>query len=163
VKEEHMDAFKAGDVFEVALQIEKHGEKFYRHAADLTDDPKIEDVFSLAADEEAKHRKVFEAMASKVAADYTPPESYPGEYSNYVRAYADSLIFPEDRMKAEFDGIKNVEDAVEFAIQREIESILYYLEMKNFVPGPQRNEVDKIIEEERRHYLKMSDLKRVIG
>lgn len=158
-----MDVFKAGDVFEVALQIENHGERFYRHAVTLTDDPKTKEVFSFAADEEAKHRKLFEAMAAKVEKDYQPPESYPGEYCNYVRAYADNLVFPEQEPDAQFSGIKNVEDAVEFAIQKEIESILYYLEMKNFVPAPQRDEVDRIIEEERKHYLRLSDLKRTIG
>jgi rubrerythrin len=158
-----MDVFKAGDVFEVAIQIENHGERFYRHAVDLTDDPKMKDVFSFAANEEAKHRKVFEALAVKVEKDYTPPESYPGEYCNYVRAYADNLVFPEDKMEASFSKITTVEDALEFAIQKEIESILYYLEMKNFVPASQREEIDRIIEEERLHYLRLSDLKRNLG
>jgi rubrerythrin len=163
VKEAQMDVFKAGDVFEVALQIEDHGERFYRHATGLTDDPKIKEIFNFAADEEAKHRKLFEAMAAKVEKDYKPPETYPGEYCNYVSAYADNLVFPQGKAESEFSGIKNVQDAVEFAIQKEIESILYYLEMKNFVPGPQREEVDRIIEEERKHYLRLSDLKRTIG
>lgn len=158
-----METFEAGDVFEVALQIEKHGERFYRRAVNLTDDPKMKDVFSFAADEEAKHRKLFEAMAAKVGKDYKPPESYPGEYCNYLKAYADNLVFTEEKMEAQFSGIKNVEDALEFAIQKEIESILYYLEMKNFVPAPQREEVDRIIDEERQHYLKLSDLRRSIG
>jgi hypothetical protein len=35
--------------------------------------------------------------------------------------------------------------------------------MKNFVPAPQREEVDRIIDEERQHYLKLSDLRRSIG
>ena len=158
-----METFEAGDVFEVALQIEKHGERFYRHAVNLTDDPKMKEVFSFAADEEAKHRKLFEAMAAKVEKDYKPPESYPGEYCNYVRAYADNLVFPEEKMEAQFSAIRNMEDAVEFAIQKEIESILYYLEMKNFVPASQHEEVDRIIEEERKHYLNLSDLKRSTG
>jgi rubrerythrin len=157
-----MENLEAGDVFEVAIQIEKHGEKFYRYAAGLTDNPKMKEVFGYAADEEAKHRKIFEKMAEKVEADYKPPESYPGEYCNYVRAYSDNLVFPEDELNQQFKAIKAVEDALEFAIQKEIESILYYLEMKNFVPASQREEVDRIIEEERKHYLRFTDLKRTI-
>jgi len=158
-----MDVFKAGDVFEVALQIETHGERFYRHAMTLTDDPRTKEVFGFAADEEAKHRKLFESMAAKVEKDYKPPETYPGEYCSYVTAYAENLVFPDEKQDAQFSSIKTVEDAVEFAIQKEVESILYYLEMKNFVPASQRDEVDRIIEEERRHYLKLTDLKRSIG
>lgn len=158
-----MDVFKAADVFEVALQIEKHGERFYRHAMTLTDDSRAKEIFGFAAEEEAKHRKLFESMAAKVEKDYKPPETYPGEYCSYVTAYAENLVFPDEEQDAKFGAIDTVEDAVEFAIQKEIESILYYLEMKNFVPAHQREEVDRIIEEERKHYLKMSDLKRTIG
>ena len=158
-----MENIQAGDVFEVAIQIERQGEKFYRYAAGLTDDPKVKEVLIFAAGEEAKHRKIFEAMAEKVGADYKPPESYPGEYCNYVRAYSDNIVFPADKMEAEFRKITNLSDAVEFAIQKEIESILYYLEMKNFVPASQRADVDKIIEEERKHYLRLTDVKREIG
>ena len=158
-----MENLQAGDVFEVAVQIEKQGEKFYRYAAGLTDDSKVKEVLVYAAGEEAKHRKIFEAMAEKVGADYKPPESYPGEYCNYVRTYSENIVFPADKMEAEFGEITNLGDAVEFAIQKEIESILYYLEMKNFVPASQRADVDRIIEEERKHYLRLTDLKREIG
>lgn len=43
---------------------------------------------------------------------------------------------------------------------REIESILYYIDAKSLVPEGQRCEIDKIIDEERRHYLKLVDLKK---
>ena len=158
-----METLEAGDIFEVALQIEKHGERFYRHAITLTDDPKVKEVFGFAADEEAKHKKLFEGMAAKVEADYKPPESYPGEYCNYVRAYANNLVFPEEKLEAQLNSIRTAEEAVEFAIQKEIESILYYLEMKNFVPASQKQEVERIIEEERKHYLRLADLKRSVG
>ena len=111
----------------------------------------------------SRGRNFIDTRSTKVEADYKPPETYPGEYCNYVRAYAQNLVFPEEKMEAQFNGIKTIEDALEFAIQKEIESILYYLEMKNFVPTSQREGVDRIIEEERKHYLKITDLKRNIG
>jgi rubrerythrin len=162
MKEVDMDAFKAADVYEVAMQIEENGEKLSRHATGLTDDAKMRDVFNYLADEEVKHRKTFEGMVSKVG-HYKPPESYPGEYCSYVRAYADGIVFPADRMEQELTKIESLADAVEFGIQREIESILYYLESKNFVPETQQEDIDKIIEEERRHYLRLIDLKRELG
>ena len=47
-----------------------------------------------------------------------------------------------------------------FAIRREIDSINYYNEIKSFVPEEQRNLVEEIIEEERRHFLKLSEFKK---
>ena len=49
-----MDAFKAADVYEVAMQIEENGAKLYRHATGLTDDPKMKDVFDYCPLEWAK-------------------------------------------------------------------------------------------------------------
>jgi rubrerythrin len=157
-----MDAFKAAEVFEVAIRIETNGEKIYRHALSLTEDPKTKSIFGHLADEEVKHRKTFQAMASQVA-HYSPPEKYPGEYDAYVRAYAEQIVFAPEKMQAELARIKTVDDALEFAIQREIESILYYLEIRNFVPETQRKEVDRIIDEERKHYLRLNDLRRTMN
>jgi len=154
-----MDAFKASEVFEVAVQIEQNGEKLYRHAVNVTDDPKMKDVFNYLAEEEVKHRGLFEALAEKVE-HYQPPEAYPGEYCSYVRAYAEGIVFSPEKMEQELAKIKSAGDAVEMGIQREIESILYYLEIKSFVPKNQWEDVDRIIEEERTHYLRLVDLKR---
>ena len=157
-----MNTFKASEMFQVAMRIEENGERLYRHAVNLTADSKMKDLFNFVADEEVKHKKTFEAMLSKVE-DYEPPESYPGEYFAYLKTYAENLVFPEAQMEREIAKIKEIGEALEFAIQREIESILYYLEARGFVPESQRPEIDKIIEEERRHYLKLVDLRRSIN
>jgi rubrerythrin len=159
VKEERMDTLKARDIYEVAVQIESTGEKLYRHAVSVTDDSRMKEMFTYLADEEVKHQKLFEDLAKKVE-HYQPPETYDGEYCAYVRAYSERLVFTPDKMEKEMARIKGADDAVEFGIQREIESILYYLEVRNFVPENQRADVDKIVDEERRHYLKLIDLRR---
>jgi len=154
-----MDIFKASDVYETAIQIEGNGEALYRHAVKVTGDSKMKELFNYLADEEVKHKRLFEGLAKK-AEHYNPPETYDGEYCSYVRAYSEGLVFTPDKMEKELGRIKNAEDAIEFGIQREIESILYYLETRNFVPEKERADVDRIIDEERRHYLKLVDLRR---
>jgi rubrerythrin len=154
-----MDTFKASEIFQIATRIEDNGERFYRHAVTLTDDRKIKDLFVFLADEEVKHKRTLEGMLSKIE-DYQPPESYPGEYFAYLRAYAEELVFTPQRMEAELARINDVESAIEFAIQREIESILYYIEARGFVPERQKSEVDRIVDEERRHYLKLVEVKK---
>jgi rubrerythrin len=157
-----MNTFKASEMFQVAMRIEENGERLYRHAVNLTDDTKMKDMFNFVADEEVKHRKTFEGMLSKIES-YQPSESYPGEYFAYLKAYAENVVFPEDQMERELAKITDVGGALEFAIQREIESILYYLEARGFVPESQRSEIDRIIEEERRHYLKLVDVRRSLN
>lgn len=154
-----MDTFKASEVYEVAMQIESNGEKLYRHAVGCTDDAKMKEVFTYLADEEVKHKRLFEGLAKKVE-HYQPPETYDGEYCKYVREYAKGIVFTPDNLDKELCTIGSANDAVEFGIQREIESILYYLETRNFVPESQRADIDRIIDEERKHYLRLIDLKR---
>jgi rubrerythrin len=162
VKEVKMETFRASEVYEVAVQIEQNGEKLYRHAASVVDDPKLKDVFGYLADEEVNHQRLFEGLAKKVE-EYQAPETYPGEYCSYVRAYAEGVVFPPAKMDEEMKKISSAADAVEFGIQREIESILYYLEVRNFVPENQREDIDKIIQEERKHYLRLVDLRRDVN
>ncbi|MCK4255463.1 ferritin family protein [candidate division WOR-3 bacterium] len=151
--------FKASEIFQFAIRIEENGERFYRNMAQKIKNTNMEKVFTFLANEEVKHKKTFENMVSKIE-KYEPPESYPGEYFTYLRAYADNIIFSQRKLEEEMSKINGVISAVDFAIQRELDSILYFLEMKNFIPESQRNLIDGIIEEERRHFVKLSELKK---
>lgn len=154
-----MSTFKASEIFQIAMKIEDNGEIFYRHAGSVTDDAKMKEMFGFLADEEVKHKDTFEGMLSKIE-HYEPPERYPGEYFAYLRAYAEGLVFSPEKLKAEMAKVTDVAGAIDFAIQREIESILYYLEAKGLVPESQRDKIDKILDEERRHYLKLVEVKK---
>jgi len=47
-----------------------------------------------------------------------------------------------------------------FGIQRELDSTLYFHEIKKFVPKSQHNLIDRIIDEERKHFSKLSELRK---
>jgi len=71
-----------------------------------------------------------------------------------------NLIFTKDVMDKQLAGIKDTVAAFDFAMQRELDSILYYHEIKNLIPQAQHEAVDKIIEEERKHYALLCDMKK---
>jgi len=150
--------FKPAEIFQFAIRIEENGEMFYNTVADQLNEKEVKELFKALAGEEVKHRKTYENLLSTVE-NYDPPEVYPGEYYDYLRAYADNHIFPAEKMKKEIKGINTAEAALNFAMAREIESILYYQELKNNVPQSERSKIDTIIEEERRHYVKLSGCK----
>jgi rubrerythrin len=85
-------SFNASEILQFAIKIEENGEEFYRLMAEKLKKKELKDVFNYLADEEVKHRKIFETMASRVQ-HYEPPESYPGEYFAYLNAYADEYVF----------------------------------------------------------------------
>ncbi|OYD15867.1 hypothetical protein CH333_04745 [candidate division WOR-3 bacterium JGI_Cruoil_03_44_89] len=154
-----MSIFEASEIYQFAIRIEENGERFYHQMAQKIENANMEKVFTYLANEEVKHKKTFEDMVSKIE-KYEPPESYPGEYFSYLRAYTDNIIFSQAKLEEEMSKIKDAISAIDFAIQRELDSILYFLEMKNLVPVSQRNLIDGIIEEERRHFVKLSGLKK---
>jgi rubrerythrin len=153
-----MSIFKPSEVFQFAIRIEENGETFYRTMASKLKDPAIQDLFTALADEEVKHKKTYEGMVSNIE-KYEPFETFPGEYFEYLRAYANNHIFAQDVLQKEMNKIHDPAAALQFAIQRELDSILYYQEVKNLVPENQRNVIDKIIDEERKHYMKLSGCK----
>lgn len=154
-----MNLLRACDVLQFAIRIEENGEKIYHQFSKTMEDNDVKKLFSYFADEEVKHRETFEAMVSKIE-KYEPPQSYPGEYFAYLRAYADNIIFTPEKLDKELAKISDAVSAIEFSIRREVDSILYYLEVKNFIPENQHNVIYKVLDEERSHYLKLTELKK---
>lgn len=156
-----MSLFKPSEVFQFAIRIEENGEKFYRQMVQKFDHPKVKELFSFLADEEIKHKKIYEEMVSSIE-KYEPFETFPGEYFAYLRAYADNIIYTQKKLDEETANIKDINAAIDYAINTELDSILYYQEAKNLVPENQRTTIDGVIEEERRHFVKLSEIKKTI-
>jgi rubrerythrin len=153
--------FDASEIFQLAIRIEENGEKYYRHMSKVLKDTKVKDLFNYLADEEVKHKKLFELMVSKIE-KYEPVESYPKEYFAYIRALADDVIFNERKLDEDLKKIEDAVSAIDFAKEKESNSILYYQGVRNLVPENQRNSINSIIDEERSHFTELSNLKKLL-
>jgi rubrerythrin len=155
-----MRVFEASDIVEIAIRIEENGANFYKFAEQLAKQEEAKKLFAQLAIEEVKHKKIFEGILAgldKVA----PPEGYEGEYSAYLRDYVDNnIIFTKEVMDKELAKVKDTLAAIDFAIKRELDSMLYYHEIKRFVPAAQYAALDQIIAEERKHFSKLSEIKK---
>ncbi len=150
-----MSLFAPSEIFQFAIRIEENGEKFYKRMAGKFPDREMKKMFNALAEEEVKHAQTYKKMVSKLE-KYEPFESFADEYFEYLKAYADKLIFDEKSSRAEVYEINDLKKALDFAIDKELDSILYYQEMKNLVSEGQRPQIDKIIEEERKHFVRLS-------
>ena len=149
--------FDISEIFQFAIKIEENGEKFYRYAVQIAKDENTKQIFEYLADEENEHKITFQKILSKIK-KYEPIETYTGEHALYLQAYINNIIFSD--LDEEIAGVKDTLSAIKFGIQRELESILYYQEIKNFTKN-QQELIDPIIEEERRHFSKLSELKKI--
>ncbi len=157
-KGENMHTFTAGDVIQFAVRLEENGELFYRKAAEAANDKTVADLFKRLADDETQHKKTFEGLLSRIKW-IEPAESYPGEYFAYLKNYMDGRVVFSTDLKGELPDIQDMAGALGFAIQRELDSILYYQELKAFVPEKDFGTLDKIIAEERRHFAELTKAK----
>ena len=90
-----------------------------------------------------------------------PPERYDGEYSEYLHSYVDNnFVFTKEAMDKELAKLTDTIGAFDFAIQRELDSILYYHEIKKLVPEGQHAAIDQIIDEERKHFTLLANMKK---
>jgi rubrerythrin len=151
-----MSIFNAREMFEFAIRIEENGEKFYRKMAGKFDDKGVKELFINLANAEIEHKKIFQNMSS-VLGDFNPPKEYKDDFYSYLDAYTSNLIFSFDNFEEEISKIEDLESAFSYAIDIEMNSILYYQEIKNLVTQDQHDIIEKIIDEERRHFITLSE------
>ncbi len=158
-----MSVFTASDIMEVAIRIEENGVNFYKFAEQIAKQDDAKKLFAGLAQAEVAHKKTFEKLFAGMEKSNLP-ESYEGEFSAYIRSYVDNnLIFTKEIMDQQLAKVTDTKAALEFAIQRELDSILYYHEIKRLVPAAQHESIEKIIEEERKHFMNLTAMKKSLA
>ena len=134
--------------------MERNGAAFYRNAADSVEDSTVKEFLLEFAAMEDEHEKTFiELRKELTAAEKTPTVFDPNnESALYLKALADTRVF----FKKEIDT-STVEGIFKSAITAEKDSIVFYLGMKDLVPGALgKGKMDGIIKEEMGHIKVLS-------
>lgn len=150
--------FDASEIFQLAIRIEENGEKFYNRMSEKFDDLALKKLFAFLATEEIGHRKFYEKILSDITS-LQPRENYPAEYFSYLRSYADNVIFSQKEFDKKIGEISSARAAIDFAIGAELQSILYYQEIKRMVSEDKHAKIDQIVDEERRHFVQLSHIR----
>ncbi len=154
--------FKGSEIVEVGIRIEKNGLEFYRSLADSSQNERVRESCQYLAAEEKKHVEDFENLLPSLS-KYIPPESYPGEYEAYVKTLAEEHVFTDDSVVR--DMIRKApsdKEAIQIAIGFEKDSILFFGEMRKFVPDKDQKVIEELIRQEREHLSKLSELKKTV-
>jgi len=152
--------FSGNEIVEMAVQIEKNGRDFYNKVGLLSKNKDTKKIFEHLASQEERHIKVFEGMIEAIK-KYEPTEAYADEYFAYIKALSEEHIFTKKQKGEEIaDSVKNEQQAIELGIGFEKDSILFYHEMKNFVPDSESGIIDNLLKEEQKHLEKLVLLKR---
>ena len=146
--------FNADDVFEMAEQMERNGQKFYKTAAQGVTDPSHKKMLLELAAMEVEHEKTFNVMrrdltgSEKESTVFDPD----GESILYLRALADTRVFFEKKI-----DVSSMKEILKDAITAEKDSIVFYLGMKDLVPEKAgKSKMDAVIKEEMGHIRLLS-------
>jgi rubrerythrin len=151
--------FSGKELLDVAVGIEKSGAAFYETMVSCAKSKKAQTAFKYLADQEKQHIKAYQSML-KALADAPPPESYTEEYDEYLKSLVKSAVFSSEGAACKMaESAASDAEGIDFGIRAEKDSILFYTELQDLVRRADAKVIGKIIEEEKSHLKRLSELK----
>ncbi len=151
--------FTGKEIIEMAVRIEENGYRFYKDAAENAMTTQLKELFTLLAEEEKHHVISFTEIKSSIADDSPPPEFDPfiADANAYLKSMADYEVFtePDDGDKLS-DTIFDEKQALEYAINMEKDSLLFYYELIKMVTEKDTVVLEKLIAQEKEHLRKLT-------
>ncbi len=152
--------FNAGEVFDVAIRIEKNGISFYEKAQQAIDDPEVKALFSALAGDGEKHKRQFEEFKAELPQELKQPtvQDPDNELEKYIGVLADNHVFSTDKsLEQELATVKTVSDALDMAMRFEKDSVIFYLSLKEATcEGRAFELIDALIKEKQHHVQRLS-------
>jgi rubrerythrin len=147
--------FNLDEIFTIAVDIEKNGEKFYRRAAELATDQDAKKLLADLADWEKGHIKIFSDLRAQLlnAGEKDLTWDPYGEVELYLQSVANRNVFNVDQDYAKFaENHSSIKEILEFALAREKESVVFYTSLDMVLPADlSGGKVNSIIKEEISH------------
>ena len=147
--------FTAAEIIELAIRIEKNGEKTYRKALEKVSDISMVTLLQQLADEEVEHAKWSAELKEKVGAITNDPELEAMGGTILKSVLGEKAFSLTD---ADFSRIEDRRKLLETALEFEEDTILFYELLGTFMGDEESLQgLQKIIEEERRHVRNLKD------
>ena len=153
-----MTVLKMPEFIAMAVRDEETGEAFYAELAKTAPADEMRSAFAKMAAQEHAHAERFRKMQTELGA-YKPTERHEGEYEGYFHSLLEMRAFSSPAAAAEkARTLSNPRQAVEIALRMEKDTLLFYLELLEFLPGEQGRYVHEIIGEEQMHVNQLTAL-----
>jgi rubrerythrin len=145
----------AGDIFEIAVQIERNGARFYREAAAAVSDPESATELKNLAAMEDEHEIMFLNMKKDLMLDDGDVEWFleDDDAVQYLQSFAKGQVFDLTRSTAPaLAADMDLKVILAWAVERERDSIVFYAGIKELVPESLGSgKIDIIIKQEMAH------------
>lgn len=150
--------FAPAEILGMAVELEKRGIDFYRRLQESAHQ-EVKKIFAFLAEEEEKHLAFFDDLLNTVKTEETFQDNE--EVTQYLGSIVESGIL--GKVLAGQVGPSSLTDALETGMEVEKESVLFYQGFIPLVNPAKRGWLEKVIEEEKRHFLKLVALRKEMG
>lgn len=154
--------FRATELLDMAVQIERQGLEFYETCLGHATHPQVKEALQFLAKEENRHLEVFTRMKNGLQ-HYELPESYPGEMKAYVDSFVKDKVFLAPEEGPDTIPLGDAALVIDVAIGFEQRSILFYSAMKQVIRVSEREVVEQVISEEHSHIRRLLALRNDLG
>ena len=152
------NVFNAAEVIDMGIEKERKRRDFYGYAADNFKEKDLKDLFSRLKDWEDEHINKFSEIRATLE-ESEISETYKGELSSYVKTTVDDLLYKQVAKEWFSNNVKTPIVAIQYGIGFEKDAILFFNELLKFMNPYHSDKIRKLIEEEKKHLIFLTDLK----
>ncbi len=146
---------------ETSVKLEEQSVQLYERLAEKIPESSIKKIFKLLGDEEKQHVAIFSQMAGRIT--YEMALEYKQEHIDALLEHFRTKIISPEKMGEKIRELKDVDSIFKFAISIELDHIMFYTEIKEFLRKEDKELVNDLIEEERRHFLKLMQYRKSLS
>lgn len=148
--------FTISDILDIAIQIEENGEAYYRRAIRTVTDPRLVDMFSWLAEQEAAHAAWFVDMRSRLDTVVEDPRVAGIGRALLRDAVSEQGFALGDAEAADLDRVRSL---IELSIAFEEDTATFYELLRPFMTADEdRVHLDEIIAQERAHVAQLQSV-----
>ena len=146
-------SYKPGEVFEMAIEIERRGVGFYEKAASNAKSSEVKELLNEMSKMEKKHEQTFIDMKAELSQGESAVYDPDNETAYYLREVAAGKGWEGKASPgSELSGDESIEDILKIAIQAEKDSIEFYVGLKEVTDKESnKDKIEAIIKEEMTH------------
>ncbi len=150
--------FSAAEIIDMGIAKEKKRRDFYGYAAGKFKAKDMKELFTKLRDWEEEHIKKFTQIRDSTET-YEIQESYQGEFAAYIKFVVDDMLYKQVSASWFARNAKKPLTAIQYGIGFEKDAVLFFSELIKYMMGPNKEKVEELIGEEKKHLIYLSELK----
>ena len=152
------NVFNAAEIIDMGIEKEKRRRDFYGRVAKEFKEKDMKKLFGDLYDWEDEHIRKFTEIRDSIA-DGEITESYQREFTAYIRSLVDDKLYSQVGSSSFAKNVNTPLDAIQWGIGFEKDAILFFNELIDYMPPHNKDKVNLLINEEKKHIVYLSELR----